>query len=150
MAETMTTLPEALYSQMKGEKFVLLHTIDAESHIPTSSAISWIRAFSPTQLRLAVDKRSRLIANMTTHEGVTLTVFAAGTVYAISGKAKLKAETMDEVPIKLSCFEIQVEHVREAMFYGARITSEPEYEKTYDLRAAEKLDNQVFSAMQKA
>jgi hypothetical protein len=36
------------------------------------------------------------------------------------------------------------------MFYGARLSATPEYEKTYDKRAADKLDGQVFAAMKKA
>jgi len=57
---------------------------------------------------------------------------------------------LDGVPFKLSCFDIHVEQVRDAMFYGSRLSVAPEYEKTYDKRAAEKLDNQVFAAMKKA
>ena len=54
------------------------------------------------------------------------------------------------MPIKLSCIDIDVEEVREAMFYGSRITVAPEFEKTYDKRAADKLDGQVFAALKKA
>jgi hypothetical protein len=36
------------------------------------------------------------------------------------------------------------------MFYGARLSVVPDYEKTYDKRAADKLDGQVFAAMRKA
>lgn len=150
MAEALTAIPEALYSQMQNEKFVLLHTIDAETSVPTSSAISWIYAENPKQLRFALDQRSRLIRNIKEHPHVTFTIFGAGTVNAVTGKAKLVTDALEEVPFKLTCFDVHIEHVREAMFYGGRITTEPEYEKTYDQRAAEKLDNQVFAAMKKA
>ena len=36
------------------------------------------------------------------------------------------------------------------MFYGSKITVVPKYDKTYDLEAAKKLDNQVMEAMKKA
>ena len=33
------------------------------------------------------------------------------------------------------------------MFYGAEITQEPIYEKTYNIKAAKKLDEQVYQGM---
>ncbi len=81
---------------------------------------------------------------------VTLTYIGAGSVHAIYGKARLVTDALDEVPFKLACFDIEVTEVRDGMFYGARISVQPEYEKTYDKRAAEKLDTQVFSAMKKS
>ncbi|MNR64744.1 hypothetical protein D3C85_1874900 [compost metagenome] len=66
------------------------------------------------------------------------------------GKAKLVTDALEDVPFKLVCFDIEIEVIRDAMFYGARLSSQPQYEKTYDQRAAEKLDGQVFAAMKKA
>ena len=36
------------------------------------------------------------------------------------------------------------------MFYGSKIVTEPQYDKTYDKKAAAKLDKQVMEAMKKA
>ncbi|MBD0379151.1 hypothetical protein [Paenibacillus sedimenti] len=41
-------------------------------------------------------------------------------------------------------------NTQDVMFYGARFVTEPEFEKTYDIRAAEKPAGQVFDAMKKA
>jgi len=150
MAEPVTTLSEPLFAELQKEAFVMLHTIDAESGAPTASAISWVYAVSPSKLRFAVDQRSRLIANMTQNPLVTVSVFGAASVYAVYGRASVVAETLPEVPLKLACFDVDIDTVRDAMFYGARITVGPEYEKTYDKRAADKLDGQVFTAMKKA
>jgi hypothetical protein len=51
---------------------------------------------------------------------------------------------------KAACIEVEVEALRDAMYYGSRISAMPEVEKTYDKRAADKLDAQVFAALQKA
>lgn len=150
MSEKVTQLSEVLFEQLQKEKFVMLHTIDTDSDGPTSSAISWIYAVDDTTLRFAVDQRSRLVANIRKNALVALTVFATGTLHEITGKADVVTEALEEVPFKLTCFDVTIHSVRDAMFYGARISVEPEYEKTYDKRAAEKLDNQVFSAMKKA
>jgi hypothetical protein len=150
MTEPDKQLPDKLYQRLQHERFVLLHTIAEESGTPTSNAISWIYAVNSSKLRLAVDARSKLVANMRANPQAAVTVFAAGTVYAIYGQAVIVTEALADVPIKLACFDIAISEVREAMFYGARITVEPEFVKTYDKRAADRLDNQVFAAMRKA
>lgn len=40
--------------------------------------------------------------------------------------------------------------VRDAIFYGARLSTTPECEKKYDKCAADKLDAQMFAALKKA
>ncbi|XEC96848.1 pyridoxamine 5'-phosphate oxidase family protein [Paenibacillus tarimensis] len=150
MTEAVTVLSDALFHQLQKESFVMLHTIDAELGIPTSSAISWVFAADRSTLRFAVDGRSRLVVNMNANPDVCVTVFSAGTVHAINGKAKLVTEELEDVPFKLVCFDIGITGIRDAMFYGARLTIAPEYEKTYDKRAADKLDGQVFAAMKKS
>jgi hypothetical protein len=150
MSETITALSDSLFNQLQKEKFVLLNTIDAETGGPTSNAISWIYAVNPNTLRFAVDQRSRIVANAKQNPNVIVTFFGSGTVNAVYGKASIVTEALPEVPFKLTCMDISIEAVRDAMFYGAKISVEPEYEKTYDKRAAEKLDGQVFSAMKKA
>ena len=150
MNELLTALPEELFMLFQKETFVLLGTIDAETNGPSSNAISWVYAVDHGKLRFAVDHRSRIINNVKQQPQVTVTLFGMGTVYVIYGKASLAAEVLEDVPFKLACFDITIDHIRDGMFYGAKISIEPEFEKTYDKRAAEKLDSQVFSAMKKA
>ncbi|GAA3403888.1 pyridoxamine 5'-phosphate oxidase family protein [Paenibacillus hodogayensis] len=150
MAETITALSEQQMSQLQKEKLVLLATIDAESGFPNVSAISWVYANDMSNIRFAVDRRSRLVENIKRHPQVTVTFFGEGKVNAVYGTAAAIADSLEGVPFKLACFDVAVEAVRDAMFYGSRISVEPEYEKTYDKRAADKLDGQVFAAMKKA
>lgn len=150
MTEIVHELSEPIYSRFQKEKFVLLNTVDAETDGPSSKAISWIYAVNPRLLRFAVDQHSRIIDNIKRNPRAAITLFASGSVYTISGKASIVREVMEEVPINLSCIELNIDMVKDAMFDGARISVEPEYEKTYDKRAAEKLDNQVLAAMKKA
>ncbi len=97
-----------------------------------------------------MDQRSRIGTNLKKQPLVNLTFIGAGSVHAVYGTARLVAEALDGVPFKLACYDIDISAIRDAMFYGARISVAPEYEKTYDKRAAEKLDTQVFDAMKKA
>lgn len=150
MAEAITYLPDQLFALMQHEAFVSLHTIDHETGSPTVNIITWITAPDRHTLRFAVDQRSRLITNLQSNPLVTITLIGAGSVHAIYGKVQLITDKLDGVPIKLSCFNLSIDEVRNAMFYGGRISVQPEFEKTYDKRAADKLDGQVFDAMNKA
>jgi hypothetical protein len=150
MTETPNHLSSELLPPLQKEPLVLLSTIDFETGFPNVSAISWVYATDPHTIRFAVDNRSRIVSNIRKKGGVVLTFMANGTVNAVTGEAKILVETLEEVPLKLACIETKINAVRDAMFYGARISVLPQYEKTYDKRAAEKLDNQVFSAMKKA
>lgn len=150
MAELITALPEQLFTVLQREKFLLLNTLDVETGAPGVHAISWIYAKDPATLRFAVDARSRIVSNLQRHPRVSLSFIGAGSVHAIYGTARIVTEALEGVPFKLTCVDVDIESVQDAMFYGARIVTEPEYEKTYDKRAAEKLDGQVFDAMKKA
>ncbi|MCD1261532.1 pyridoxamine 5'-phosphate oxidase family protein [Paenibacillus athensensis] len=150
MAELITALPEQLFSVLQKEKFMLLNTLDATTGAPSVHAISWVYAKDPSTLRFAVDARSRIVSNLQQFASVSLSYIGAGSVHVVSGRARMVAEALEGVPFKLTCVDVDIESVQDAMFYGARIVSEPEYEKTYDERAAAKLDAQVFDAMKKA
>jgi hypothetical protein len=150
MAETITALSEQLFATLQKESFALLSTIDHETGAPSMNAISWLYAKDASTNRFAIDGRSRIVTNLDANPLTTLTFIGAGSVHAIHGSARLVSDGLPDVPFKLACFDIDISSVRDAMFYGARISAAPEYEKTYDKRAAEKLDTQVFEAMKKA
>ncbi|WP_079910514.1 pyridoxamine 5'-phosphate oxidase family protein [Paenibacillus sp. 32352] len=150
MAETINVLPQQLIDAMQKDTFALLSTIDFESGSPSMNAVSWLYAKDSETIRFAIDQRSRIVTNLRQNELVNVTYIGEGSVHAIYGKARQVTETLEGVPFKLACFDIDITAVRDAMFYGSRISVAPEFEKTYDKRAAEKLDAQVFDAMKKA
>lgn len=143
-------LSDLLFEQLQSERLVILHTIDAASEGPTSSVISWVYAVDKRTIRFAIDQRSKIVANLRKKPHIALSVFAACTVYEIKGEASIVKDDLDNVPFQLTCVDIAVHSVRDAMFYGSRISVEPEHEKTYDKRAADKLDSQVYTAMKQA
>ncbi|RNB90911.1 hypothetical protein EDM59_00565 [Brevibacillus nitrificans] len=151
MAETVSrSLSEELYGLLQKERFVTLATIDHESGSPALSSLSWTYAASSDLIRFAVDNRSRILTNITKEPQVVLHLIGAGSSYAINGQAVVKSERLEGVPLKLAMVEIAIEAVRDIMFYGSRISVEPQYEKTYDKNAAAKLDNQVMEALKNA
>ncbi|MDV2885424.1 pyridoxamine 5'-phosphate oxidase family protein [Alkalihalophilus pseudofirmus] len=140
-------LTNELLPHLQKERYVTLATVDFEKKSPNVNAISWVYAPTNKKLRFAIDNRSRIITNIKDEPGVVLTIIANGSTYSVSGKAMIKSEKMDSVPLKLSLIEVDVEEVRDVMFYGAKIVQNPEYDKTYDAEAAAKLDRQVMEAL---
>lgn len=104
-------------------------------------------AVSKTSIRFAVDRRSRIVENIRHSTGVVLTIMANESVFSISGAGEILTDRMESIPLKLTVIEVNVKEVRDVMFYGAKLATEPTYEKTYDLPGSKKLDNQVLVGM---
>ncbi|RKD24073.1 hypothetical protein BEP19_06595 [Ammoniphilus oxalaticus] len=141
------SLPEQLLRLLKEERFVLLSTIDKDTGAPYTHAISWLYAPNQSKILFAVDSRSKLVDNIKANELVSLTLIGSGSVYSINGHASIAAEQIEGAPIKLAKVVVSVDDVHDTMFYGSKISVEPQYEKTYDKQAADKLDHQVMSAL---
>ena len=109
--------------QLQLEPFVLLHTIDADSGSPTSSAISWIYAVDRTTLRFAIDGRSRLVGEYGFESGSKRNVFAPGTVQTIYGTAKLAFGSIGRSTLQARMLRHRHRAIRDAMFYGARLSA---------------------------
>lgn len=140
-------LSPELVQFFEGEKLVLLTTIESETKTPNVTAISWVKAMDENHIRFSVTNNSRLYSNIKADPNVVLTVIANETVYSIQGKASILENTMEGVAIKLAKIEVEVTAVFESMFWGAKITQEPEYEKTYNPKKAKELDIQVYAAL---
>jgi uncharacterized pyridoxamine 5'-phosphate oxidase family protein len=143
-------LIQPLFDELQKERFVTIATVDFESGGPSVSAISWVLAKDEHTIYFAVDNRSRIIQNIQKNNIVVLNLIANESTYSIQGAATVKQEKLAEVPLKLALVEIKIKEVRDVMFYGSKIVTEPTYDKTYDKNAAARLDKQVMDAMKKA
>ena len=143
-------LTRPLFDELQKERFVTIATVDFETGGPNVSAISWIFAKDESTIYFAVDNRSRIVQNINTNELVVINLIANESTYSIQGKAVVKQEKLNDVPLKLALIEININEVRDVMFYGSKIVTEPQYDKTYDKEAAARLDKQVMDAMKKA
>ncbi|KPL61266.1 pyridoxamine 5'-phosphate oxidase family protein [Rossellomorea vietnamensis] len=145
-----SSLIPALFEELQSERFVTLATVDHETHGPNVSAISWIFAKDEHTLMFAVDQRSRIVENIKGNPLVVVNLIANESTYSICGKASEYHEKLSGVPLKLTLIQLSINEVRDVMFYGSKISTEPVYEKTYDKTAADRLDRQVIEAMKKA
>jgi hypothetical protein len=142
-----TELIDPLFNGLQKERFVTIATIDHETNSPNVSAISWVYAPDRDRIFIAIDQRSRIVENIQQHPAIVLNMIANESTYSINGNAHIKEERLEGVPLKLALIELTISEVRDVMFYGSKISSEPLYEKTYDEKAAAKLDKQVLIAM---
>ncbi|MDG5470155.1 pyridoxamine 5'-phosphate oxidase family protein [Jeotgalibacillus sp. ET6] len=142
-------LTPALFDELLNERFVQVASIDHETGGPMISALSWVHAKDESTILFAVDKRSRIIANISRHPLVALNIIANETCYSISGNAQTTGSSSDKVPIELAIVQLAIKEVRDIMFYGAKIVEEPKFDKTYDQEAAMKLDAQVMNELKK-
>ncbi|MFZ4450289.1 pyridoxamine 5'-phosphate oxidase family protein [Salibacterium aidingense] len=145
-----SSLSSELLTLLRQERYVTLSTVDHETNSPSVSAISWLYALDQKTLRFCVESRSIILDNLKKNNQMVITFIGNGSTYAISGKGKILAEEIENMPIKLALIECSVEEVKDIMFYGAKMIHEPEFEKTYDAEAASKLDSQVMDAMKRA
>jgi uncharacterized pyridoxamine 5'-phosphate oxidase family protein len=143
-------LIQPLFDELQKERFVTLATIDYETGGPNVSAISWVLAKDEGTIYFAVDNRSRILENINKNNQVVINLIANESTYSIQGQAHVKEERLPDVPLKLAMVEVSITEVRDVMFYGSKIVTEVQYDKTYDKKAAERLDNQVMDAMKKA
>ncbi|WP_428908781.1 pyridoxamine 5'-phosphate oxidase family protein [Niallia sp. Krafla_26] len=143
-------LTEPLLHSLQSEQFALLSTIDHETGSPMVNAISWVFAKDPNTIFLAINNRSRIVRNIQGNAQVVLNVVALESTYSIIGEAIIRQEYVEGIPLKLALIELNIKEVRDVMFYGAKMTNVPTYDKTYDLEAAKRLDQQVMEALKKA
>ncbi|MCM3587047.1 pyridoxamine 5'-phosphate oxidase family protein [Mesobacillus maritimus] len=148
--EVEPQLISELFEELQTERFVTIATVDHETGGPNVSAISWIFAQNAKTIYFAIDNRSRIIENLKQNGKVVIALVANESTYSISGTTTIKQDAIPNVPLSLSLVEMHIEEVRDVMFYGSKIVSEPTYDKTYDKEAAARLDKQVMDAIRKA
>lgn len=147
--EPQKTLTQEQMDVINEKTLILLVTIDSNSQHPSASAISWVAAYSEDKIRFAVTGNSRIAGNVKKNPAVALVLIGLGSVYTIEGTCNVIDEKIEEVALPLVKIEVEINAVYNSMFWGAKITEAPKYEKTYDPNKADTLDQQVYSALMK-
>jgi hypothetical protein len=141
------TISPSLQKYLNQERIILVSTVNSENQSPAMNAISWFIALDEETVRFAVDNRSWIVSNIEKNSFVSCSIFANETIYCISGKATILSTQLPGVPLKLACIEVKINEVKNIMFYGSKVSVEPQYVKTYDERAAKRLDDSVIKAL---
>jgi hypothetical protein len=135
-----------LIDLLQGEKIVSLITNDIQTGQPDLSMISWVVADSSGErINFAIGHNASSTKNIKNDPNVILGVIGVGSCYAIKGKGTVS--DIIEKTIKIRVVSVIVESVEDVMFYGGKVTTEPEYEKTYKKELAKKLDQDVYGVL---
>lgn len=143
-------LIKPLFDELQKERFITIATVDYETGSPDVNAISWVLAKNEKIIYFAIDSRSRMVQNIKQNQKAVINLIANESTYSIKGEVNVKLDNLNDVPLKLSLIEMRITEVRDVMFYGSKIVNDPQYDKTYDRKAAVRLDQQVMDAMKKA
>lgn len=147
MKKPAIALTEAMVDHLQGKSLVFLQAVQPEDQSIYSTALSWVYATDQSTVYFAIDSKSKLIDILQQNPHVTLNLIVSESTYAISGKATLKERKAEGVSINLALLEIKVEEVREIMFFGGKVVTEPAFIKTYDQKLIDKLDREVSQAV---
>lgn len=129
------------------ERIGFLTTIHNETGAIQQNAVSWIYADKPNVLRVAVSTKAQIVTNIEANENVNFSFFYNKSIYSFQSKGKIVTKNIQGVPFSLTLIELEANELHDIMFYGAEISQEPKYEKTYNIKAAKKLDEQVYQGM---
>ena len=139
-------LNSELIKLLQGEKIISLITSDIKTGQPDLAMISWVVANSEgDRINFAIGHNASSARNIQNDSSVILGVIGVGSCFAIKGNGKVSE--IIEGTIKMRIVSVEIESVEDVMFYGGKVTMEPEYEKTYNKELAEKLDNEVYGVL---
>lgn len=145
MPKSFETLPDFLVEALKKEVIVSMITVNADSEAEVSG-VSWVLASEDgKKVAIATGHKGSSITNLEKNPKITLGVIANESFYSIKGIATISE--VEEKSMKYRVITVDVKEVEDAIFYGGKIVQEPAYEKTYDPKLIEKLDNEVHELL---
>jgi len=142
----MNMLNQDLIHFLQGERIVSLITTDNELGRPIVTNVSWLIAQPDGKtIKVAIGHNASSVKNIQSNPQVILNVIGPNVTYEIVGKAHVSE--IQKGVIKYRIITVGVESVEENMFYGGKITTVPEYTKTYDAELAKKIDAEIYDSM---
>ena len=144
---TQTILTKEWVDTFNRSPLIGVITVNPDTLESQINAVSWSRANEETgQIRIAVGHQSECIEYLQKGSPITLGLIDQKGYYMFRGKAKLSDLKKDT--IKYYVIDCLIEEIKDVMFYGGAINQAPTYIKTYDASLAEKIDNEIYQALQ--
>jgi hypothetical protein len=143
MGKPMEELSPDMISLIQGNTIVLLNIVHKENERVYTTALSWVYAMNGKTIRFAIDAKSEFVKILENDPDLVLNFIGHESVYSVIGKATIKTRQTKGTTLKLAVLEVDVEEVRDIMFYGGKIVTEPSFIKTYNAELAVKLDREV-------
>ncbi|TCZ67579.1 hypothetical protein E0485_24910 [Paenibacillus albiflavus] len=147
MSKVLTELTPEMMSVLQGQAIVLLNVVHKPSNTIYSTALSWVYAEDATKIRFAIDSKSDFITIIEEDPKLVMNFIALESVYSVVGTANVVVKETEDTTLKLTIVEVQIDQIRDIMFYGGKVTTNPEFIKTYKPELVVKLDEEAKQAV---
>ncbi|MDT3428228.1 hypothetical protein J2Z22_003819 [Paenibacillus forsythiae] len=147
MTTLTTELTAGMISELQGQSIVILNVLNKESGDIFSTALSWVYAVGPRTIRFAIDAKSDFVRILKEDPRLVLNFFSHETVYSIKGIAVVKVSKTEELTLKMALLEVEIQEIRDIIFYGGKMVTLPTFVKTYKAELIKKLDNEMKNAL---
>ncbi|HEY1215659.1 MAG TPA: hypothetical protein VGE93_18660 [Bryobacteraceae bacterium] len=147
MAKVLTELTPAMAEQLQGKSMVYLNVVNRETGDIYSTVLSWVYAVSPKAIRFAIDAKSDFVRILQQDPRLVLNFIAEETVFSVKGSAAVKVAQTEGLTLKMALLEVEAEEIRDIMFYGGKIVTQPAFVKTYKEDLIKKLDDEMRTAL---
>ncbi|MBF6614173.1 MAG: pyridoxamine 5'-phosphate oxidase family protein [Chloroflexi bacterium] len=138
-------LPERAMKYLQVGRLVVLATVD-ERGWPDTCPLSWVVAIDPRVVRLVISREVSTYRNLLCNENVIISLTGGAMTLGIRGRARLLADEIDDVPLPMAMFEVQVDEVKDDSVIGrgvegALVRWEERRRSVSDLRVEQALRN---------
>lgn len=147
MSKVTAELSTEMMEQLQGQNLVFLNVVNKQTGDIYSTVLSWVYAVNPTAIRFAIDAKSDFVRILQDDPRLVMNFIAAETIYSVKGKAAVKVAQTEGLTLKMALLEVQVEEIRDIMFYGGKIVTQPAFVKTYKEDLIKKLDDEMRTAL---
>lgn len=147
MSKVLTELSPEMMSILQGQAIVLLNVIHKPSQRIYTTALSWVYADDPKKIRFAIDAKSEFVTILEEDPNLALNFIALESVYSVIGTANVMVKQTEGTTLKLAVVEVDIDHIRDIMFYGGKVTADPSFIKTYKPELVIKLDEEAKQAV---
>ncbi|SCW33492.1 hypothetical protein SAMN04487970_100393 [Paenibacillus tianmuensis] len=147
MSKVIAELSPEMVQQLQGQNIVFLNIVNRETGDIYSTCLSWVYAVSPTAIRFAIDAKSDFVQILQQDPRLIMNFIVQETVFSVKGKAAVKVAKTEGLTLKMALIEVTVEEIRDIMFYGGKIVTQPAFVKTYKEDLIKKLDDEMRTAL---
>jgi hypothetical protein len=144
---TQSILTTEWVNTLNSSPLIGLITVNPDTLESQINAISWVRANKRAQrLRIAVGHQSECVENLQKGSPFALGLIDQKGYHMLRGKATISE--LKKATIKYYVIECVIEEIKDVMFYGGVISQAPTYIKTYDQTLADKIDSEIYQALE--
>lgn len=142
-------MPSELLDWLRTPGRLILCSTMGSDGLPYPTTLSWALPSGSGRVLLAVDQRSRTLANIASNPWIQLTLLGAGGCHFLTGAAAVVATPELASGFPIAVLSMDVKSHRNGMHAGFLLSAEPETQLLGEPTAALELDEQVFGALKR-